>query len=297
MINCSTDDCPVTTTLGNIENHLRTCEQELQVPVKSQKGCGLQVKIKDQKNHSCMAVMRDLIDSQRRYINTLEGSVASRDIPSKRRKLNDARGNYPDVMWQWQMWQRMAALKSKNLHVYEAVRWLRQNTQLFNKKIYEPMLLLINLVDPRDAAYVESHIPKRELYAFVCEDKDDFVKFIRLVRTEMKLGVSAVCSGQNYVKEYSPSIDISQLRKYGFRDYMINLFTAPAPITNYLCAMYRTHDIPVGDNTTDGMVDDVMANTKLSNFYSHSAHYMISRCKYSKNRVIRSTNLSPATLL
>ena len=49
---------------------------------------------------------------------------------------------------------------------------------------------------------------------------------------------------------------------------MINLFTAPVAITNYLCHMHRLYDIPVGDKKTYQMAQNIIDNTKLTSFYS-----------------------------
>ena len=41
---------------------------------------------------------------------------------------------------------RLRELRKANNHVYEATMWLRKNTHLFSKKIYEPMVLLVSSV-------------------------------------------------------------------------------------------------------------------------------------------------------
>ena len=121
---------------------------------------------------------------------------------------------------------RMRELRKANSHVYEATMWLRKNTHLFSKKIYEPMVLLINMKDPSDAMYVEAQIPQRDLYAFTCEDKQDMNAFLAKMRDELRLKVSVLHSGENYNKPYPPNIPLPKLSQYGFKKYLIDAFTA-----------------------------------------------------------------------
>jgi hypothetical protein len=56
-------------------------------------------------------------------------------------------------------------LQHQNPDAWKAVKWLRQNRMLFQKTIYEPMILSLNVTDPTMMKYVEFIIPKRDLLA------------------------------------------------------------------------------------------------------------------------------------
>lgn len=60
---------------------------------------------------------------------------------------------------------RLAKLQHQNLDAWKAVKWLRQNKMLFQKAVYEPMILSLNVSDPHMMKYVEFIIPKRDLLA------------------------------------------------------------------------------------------------------------------------------------
>lgn len=60
---------------------------------------------------------------------------------------------------------RLAKLQHQNADAWKAVKWLRQNRMLFQKTIYEPMILSLNVNDPNMMKYVEFIIPKRDLLA------------------------------------------------------------------------------------------------------------------------------------
>jgi ABC-type transport system involved in cytochrome bd biosynthesis fused ATPase/permease subunit len=60
---------------------------------------------------------------------------------------------------------RLAKLQHQNPDAWKAVKWLRQNRMLFQKTVYEPMILSLNVSDANMMKYVEFIIPKRDLLA------------------------------------------------------------------------------------------------------------------------------------
>jgi hypothetical protein len=73
---------------------------------------------------------------------------------------------------------RLNKLQHQNVDAWKAVKWLRQNRMLFEKTIYEPMILSLNVNDPNMMKYVEFIIPKRDLLAmFIFEVKKLTVLF------------------------------------------------------------------------------------------------------------------------
>ena len=67
---------------------------------------------------------------------------------------------------------RLAKLQHQNMDAWKAVKWLRQNKMLFQRAVYEPMILSLNVSDVNMMKYVEFIIPKRDLLAmFIFEVK------------------------------------------------------------------------------------------------------------------------------
>ena len=70
---------------------------------------------------------------------------------------------------------RLNKLQHQNPDAWKAVKWLRHNRMLFQKTIYEPMILSLNVSDQTMMKYVEFIIPKRDLLAmFIFEVKENF---------------------------------------------------------------------------------------------------------------------------
>jgi structural maintenance of chromosomes protein 5 len=60
---------------------------------------------------------------------------------------------------------RLGKLQHQNVDAWKAVKWLRQNRMLFQKNIFEPMILSLNVAETNMMKYVEFIIPKRDLLA------------------------------------------------------------------------------------------------------------------------------------
>ncbi|XP_074040926.1 structural maintenance of chromosomes 5 isoform X2 [Leptinotarsa decemlineata] len=182
---------------------------------------------------------------------------------------------------------RLQHLERLSPDAHVAVNWLRNNKHLFRGEIYEPIMLEVNVLESRHAKYVENVIPLRDRLAFTCVYKDDMNKLIRSLRESQNLSVNVIHSGDSTegVGKFQPSIAIECLRKYGFYTYVNNLFTAPDPIMHYLCKTYRLHDIPLGDQTTNDLYEQVPQ--QIRKFFSDKYRFSISFSKYSGEKSTR----------
>lgn len=116
------------------------------------------------------------------------------------------------------------------------------------------------------AKYLENCIADRDLTAFTCECKEDMTLLHKKLRIELKLNANMLHSDPATSIKYRAPRDINQLRRYGFHSYLIDLIDAPAPILNALCRLYHIHIIPVGDEKTFEMTDDIPND--ITNFFS-----------------------------
>ncbi|KAG5871908.1 hypothetical protein JTB14_025000 [Gonioctena quinquepunctata] len=182
---------------------------------------------------------------------------------------------------------RLRHLEKLSPDAHTAVNWLRNNKHLFRGEIYEPIMLEVNVFEGRHAKYVESVIPLRDRLAFTCVHKDDMNKLVRCLREAQNLSVNVIHSGDTTagMSRFQPAIAIECLRRYGFYTYINNLFAAPDPIMHYLCKTYNLHNIPLGDNTTNDLYEQVPR--QIRQFFSDKYRYSISFSKYSGEKSTR----------
>ncbi|KAL8562706.1 hypothetical protein ACOMHN_011277 [Nucella lapillus] len=225
-----------------------------------------------------------------------EGYGISSEIGNLRREIQDAQQQLRNIQDVGN--QRLEQLRRFHKHTYDAVMWLRQNQHKFKATINEPIILCLNMIDPRHAKFVETHIAPNDIRAFVCEDPDDLELFMRIMRDEQKLKVNAVKIPPQPLSSFRPKEPIDRLRQYGFFSYMKELFQCPDPVMAYLCVLYNVHRIPVGNENARRNVEEVIrSHPDMRMFYTATVQYSIKVSKYDRAVSSRNTPLKDPQFL
>ncbi|XP_062563609.1 structural maintenance of chromosomes protein 5 [Armigeres subalbatus] len=250
-------------------------------PVQEQKKKQLTVKI-DKVKREC-----DLLVSRRNELNQKIETELKPEMVSIQRRI-EALENIEQV--------KMRLLQSRFESAYNATLWLRENQHLFRKKIYEPMLLELNVPNSENAKYLENTIARRDLIAFTCEDRDDMALFLRKVRQEMKLeGVNVVFSEPSDQLNYQSRLPIQSLQRYGFYSYLIDMVEAPFPILNYLCKSFNLQNVPVGSDESTKYASQMPDEIRL--FFTPSHRFHISKSRYTGEKSSRCDEFHSMNLL
>ncbi|XP_028161618.1 structural maintenance of chromosomes protein 5 [Ostrinia furnacalis] len=189
--------------------------------------------------------------------------------------------------------KRLEVLRNYSEDAYNAVAWLRENRNMFQEPVYEPMILEINFTDPKFARYLESTVPARDLVAFTFESTQDMNLFMQKVRGLGLKKVNAVCSPNSRVQMQSN--DIQQLSYLGFYTYLVDTLSAPAAITRYLCKQYGIHRVPIGDQHTYNNSGKVPNNINF--FFTENHRFTVRVSAYSGAKSSSTTEIRPAKLL
>ncbi|KAM6985951.1 structural maintenance of chromosomes protein 5 [Aplochiton taeniatus] len=172
-------------------------------------------------------------------------------------------------------------LRARSKDTHTAIQWLRKSKNMFKGNVYEPMMLVINVKDPKFAKYVENHISFNDLKAFVFERKDDMWRFMDEVRDKLNLKVNAISAPLQSCANRPPSRPIESLKRFGFFSYLRELFDAPEEVMSYLCNQYRVHDVPVGTEQTKAMIKTVIEEPYLKVLYTAEERYTVKKSMYS----------------
>lgn len=106
------------------------------------------------------------------------------------------------------------------------------------------------------AKYFENVISTRDMLTFSCENKDDVQKLFKILRTEQKLQVNIIYTKASRTVDAS-SPPLSEISKFGFNHFLLELVDGPIPILNYLCKTYSIHVVPVGTDHTYTVAEDI----------------------------------------
>ncbi|XP_017344869.1 structural maintenance of chromosomes protein 5 [Ictalurus punctatus] len=188
-------------------------------------------------------------------------------------------------------------LRSRFRDTHTALLWLRNNRHLFEGNVYEPMMLVINVRDPRYAKYVESHVPINDLRAFVFQKQPDMEKFMAEIRDRQRLRVNSVIAPAESCANRPPSRPIDSLKRYGFFSYLRELFDAPDEVMSYLCNQYRVNEVPVGTEKTKNMIETVIRESQLRMIYTAEEKYTVKKSTYSNKTISSNSALRPSQFL
>ncbi|KAL0860346.1 hypothetical protein ABMA27_009749 [Loxostege sticticalis] len=188
--------------------------------------------------------------------------------------------------------KRLEVLRQYSEDAYNAVLWLRENRDMFQQAVHEPMILEINFTDPKFARYLESTVPARDLVAFTFESSQDMNLFMQQVRAQGLKRVNAICSQGRVNMQRG---DIQQLSYLGFYTYLVDTISAPDAITRYLCKQYNIHRIPIGNEHTYNNSGKVPAN--ITFFFTENHRFSVRVSAYSGAKSSSTTEIRPARLL
>ncbi|XP_045696133.1 structural maintenance of chromosomes protein 5 isoform X2 [Phyllostomus hastatus] len=213
-------------------------------------------------------------------------------LEKEKKSVNDQIVQFDNLMN-----QKEDKLRQRYRDTYDAVLWLRNNRDRFKQRVYEPIMLMINMKDHKNAKYIENHIPPNDLRAFVFESQEDMEVFLKEVRDNKKLRVNAVIAPRSSYADRAPARPLNELKQYGFFSYLRELFDAPAPVMSYLCSQYHIHEVPVGTERTRERIERVIQETRLRQMYTAEEKYVVKTSFYSNKVISSNTSLKVAQFL
>ncbi|KAI8098336.1 P-loop containing nucleoside triphosphate hydrolase protein [Gilbertella persicaria] len=144
---------------------------------------------------------------------------------------------------------RLTKLKHEFPDTIAAYEWLRQNKDQFAGRVYEPLVLHLNLKDDRYADLVESALggPRNSYFrTFICEKQEDYVKFAAYAFEKMKWSVSINWPGEIPDNAIKTRLTPAELKERYKMDYFVSdLIQCPDPIFRLLCNEVYINMIPV----------------------------------------------------
>lgn len=193
--------------------------------------------------------------------------------------------------------KKLTNLKKYDKYTYEAVMWLNENKDRFKSNIYLPIMLEVNVHTKEHCKYVENHIAARDMYAFVCEDKEDCKRLTEILKIQKKLPVNIVMAPDTPLSNFRSPAMPRDFQNWGLECFLIDLFTAPEPVMRYLCACYYVHNIPVATSNIDGSkIETILQRFRV--FYADNVKVSGKRSRYGdRNWSVKKDFISNRNLL
>ncbi|KAF9299963.1 Structural maintenance of chromosomes protein 5 [Mortierella antarctica] len=193
--------------------------------------------------------------------------------------------------------RRLEQLRETESDVYDAVVWLRQNRAMFQKHVFEPVCLEINIKNMKYVDAIEN-VLNSQLKTFVCQTREDYNTLTREVLDKLKLRVNIIAPRPSELDlgSYRPPASKEDLHKLGFECFVLDAVDGPAPLLAALCSKASIHAVPVSESHNLDL-RAVRESRLFRKFSTLQDAYTVSYSKYSGEPIQTSTSLRRARLL
>lgn len=237
-----------------------------------------------------LAKFKNKIDEVFQHHETLNFKLDEQVIPGIRaceRKIEFMSDTYR---------RRFQTLRNNFDDAYKASEWLKNNRDQFNGQIFNPILTEIAVTDKRYAKYIENCVSNRDLETFLCTDKEDMTKLIRILRNDMKLKINVGYTEPAEDIQFGPSRDIAEFpQQYGIYAYLLDMIEGPAPVLNYLCKLYSLHNIVVGDDRIEKFASQLPNDIRV--FFSTNSRFNAVVSRYTGMKSVQSNEIIQRNIL
>ncbi|KAG5678908.1 hypothetical protein PVAND_008532 [Polypedilum vanderplanki] len=234
--------------------------------------------------------LKDQIDAIMQKVQDLNSTIDQQIIPrinlSKRKIeiIKDTQTKQFDV------------LRNNFEDAYRAYEWLQTHRNRFQGTIYNPIMTEIKVKDQRFAKYLENTVAVRDLEMFLCTNKEDMEKLMQKLRNEMNLKVNIGFTEETDEILYQPEIPIEDFNEnLGLYTYLIDVIEGPAPVLNFLCALYNIQNVPIGDERANEYASRLPNHIQV--FFSTDQRFNAVISKFSNKKSVTCTDIQSRNLL
>jgi len=190
-----------------------------------------------------------LRDKEGQIENKVQTLVASKtDLTSKSKTIANGLKTHTKTLDQLKNaeQQKLNQLMKTNADCFGAVMHIRKHIDSwraegrFKSAIHEPAVLTLNVQDIENAIYVEKEVGSQQLEAFVCEDASEASDLMQELRAKFKRvsvihgDMSKLGQFQEGGARYQARHNSRELSRYGFKDYVSDMFTGPMAVCVHL---------------------------------------------------------------
>ncbi|XP_022172006.1 structural maintenance of chromosomes protein 5 isoform X2 [Myzus persicae] len=184
-------------------------------------------------------------------------------------------------------------LQRKFPEMWKAVKWLRNcnKSAIFQGQVFEPLFTQIEVLDQKNAKYIENIVNYRDLIAFVFEYAEDLTTFNKIAQQERWMKINSISAPPaNFKINEIPNYDINSLRKFGFHTYALDMIRVPPVIRRCLARSYDMHNIPIGSKEVFNHMQNLPKN--IGFFFAGNDQVNIKTSNYTGEKITRQTQIS-----
>ncbi|PLB49249.1 P-loop containing nucleoside triphosphate hydrolase protein [Aspergillus steynii IBT 23096] len=170
-----------------------------------------------------------------------------------------------------------AKLKQVSPDSFKAYKWLQENQDKFEHKVFGPPIVECSIKDPKYADAVESLLQKTDFTAFTTQSRNDFRTLQRSLNMEMRLHDISIKTSSVPLENFQPPVSGEEIQKMGFDGWAKDFLNGPDPILSVLCSENRLHQTPVTLRDISDEEFSRMENGSISSWVAGKQSYQVSR--------------------
>ncbi|KAL4600948.1 hypothetical protein ACB092_11G236600 [Castanea dentata] len=169
-----------------------------------------------------------------------------------------------------------ALVKSGAERIFEAYHWVQEHHNEFNKEVYGPVLLEVNVSDRVHANYLEGHVPYYIWKSFITQDPRDRDFLVKNLKS---FDVPVL----NYTGDESraplPFQLTREMHSIGIYSRLDQVFNAPNAVKEVLTSQFGLDRSYIGSKETDQKADEVL-KLDILDCWTPENHYRWSKSRY-----------------
>lgn len=183
--------------------------------------------------------LEQFLRNQRNERSRREDELAGKEVEIA--SLNDVRSH------------RLRLLKSRNPDAADAVQWLQDNQDKFEHRVYDPVLLEVQVTNKKYAKAAQ-HVIMQNAFTFTCQSRKDYQTFNRLLVDGKYAGRRLRLNVVEWSKTSAPHLrdqrgvlTSNEVKDLGLDGgYLLDCLDGPEPVLNTLCHSAQVHNLPIG---------------------------------------------------
>ncbi|KAL6125214.1 hypothetical protein ACLB2K_073273 [Fragaria x ananassa] len=168
----------------------------------------------------------------------------------------------------------LALQKTGAYKIFDAYNWLKEHRHEFNRDVYGPVLLEVNVSDRHHADYLEDHVAYYVWKSFITQDSQDRDRLVRNLKS-FDVPVLNYVGNESRQEPFHISEEMSAL---GIHSRLDQVFDAPTAVKEVLTSQFGLDRSYIGSRQTDQKADQV-SNLGILDFWTPDNHY---RCTVSR---------------
>ncbi|XP_029126918.1 structural maintenance of chromosomes protein 5 isoform X2 [Cajanus cajan] len=195
-------------------------------------------------------------------INHKKSSMAQ--IKDRLNEMNNKSANSLIVL------QRSGAEK-----IFQAHKWVQEHRHEFNKEVYGPVLVEVNVSNKVHAAYLEGQVAHYTWKSFITQDSGDRDLLVKHLQF-FDIPVLNYTGDGDHQRE---PFEISEARALGIYSRMDQIFDAPIAVKEVLISQFNLDNSYIGSKETDQKADEV-PKLGIFDLWTPENHYHWSKSRY-----------------